>query len=585
MREMALRPMRRRARLIPNGWAVFAFGVAAFAVLPIVVILTTAMENTGALWSHVVVGILPQATRTTLTLLFGTAVLVTVIGTGCAWLVTAYRFRGRAFLEWGLLLPLAVPTYIMAYAYMDVLSPLGFVQGVIRDLLGYSSPREFRLPDIRAMWGAITLFGFVLYPYVYLTTRMMFLTQAANLVEASRTLGASRSAVFWRVALPLARPAIAVGVSLALMETLNDIGASQFLGVRTLTASVYTTWIVRNDLAGATQIATAMLVFVVALIWLERFARRRQRYATNAQRSRAMAARPLSGAKGALAFAVGFLPIFIGFVGPASYLLTAAIRRIEFAGISPHIVRATINTVSVSAAATVLVLVAGFVVAYASRIRPGPWTGSFLRLSTLGYAVPGTVLAIGILIPVAALDRFIDRSASEWFGLSTGLLFMGSGCALVYAYTARFLAISSGGIEAGLSRIATSYDHAARTLGHTSTGALLRVHLPLSRTALTATGLLVFVDCMKELPATLLLRPLNFESLATLLYGEAARGTYEDAALAALVIVVIGMLPVTLLARVGTSSSDPVALADGAQDGRSGRRIFWKTSGRRSVST
>lgn len=528
-----------------------AFAAAALALLPVATIGVTAIADTGTLWSHVLANILPQAAWNTAILLLGTGLIATCVGTGAAWLVSAYDFRGRGVLEWALLLPLAVPTYIMAYAYLDVLSPLGPIQGALRWVLGYSSPREFRLPDIRAMWGAIGVFGFVLYPYVYLTTRAMFLTQAANLVEISRTLGVTRSGVFWRVGLPLARPAIAVGVSLALMEALNDVGAAQFLGIRTLTASVYTTWIVRTDLAGAAQIAIAMLVVVIALIVFERWARRNQRFAASAQRARPMPPRRLDGVKGLGAFALGFLPILIGFAGPAIYLVVAAIRRIEFAGISPALVRATLNTISVSAIATAVVLVLGFTIAYAARIEPGRKTSIAARIATLGYAVPGTVLAIGILIPVAAFDRTLDGLMRNWFGVSSGLLLLGSGAALIYAYTARFLAISAGGIEAGLSRIPASYDHASRTLGQGATGTLFRVHLPLSRTALTAAGLLVFVDCMKELPATLLLRPLNFESLATLLYGEAARGTYEDAALAALIIVVIGILPVVLLARMG----------------------------------
>ena len=550
-------PSIRRRHLGSGSWVLVALAVAVLAMLPVATIAVIAMADTGDLWSHVVVYVLPQAVRNTLTLLAGTAVIATVVGAGTAWLVTAYDFRGRGVLEWALLLPLAVPTYIMAYAYLDVLSPLGPVQGLIRDILGYSSPREFRLPDIRAMWGAILVFGFVLYPYVYFTTRAMFLTQAANLVEVARTLGSSRRGVFWRVALPLARPAIAVGVSLALMEALNDIGAAQFLGVRTLTASVYTTWIIRHDLPGAAQIALAMLVFVVTLILLERWARRNQRYALSAQRARPMVPVRLRGPAGLAALALGTLPILIGFLGPALYLALEAWKRVQFAGISPFIWRAAVNTVTLSAMATVVVLAAGFVVAYGARLRPGPMTASLLRISALGYAVPGTVLAIGILVPVAAFDRFVDASAREWLGHSTGLLILGSGAALIYAYAARFLAIASGGVEAGMTRIPISLDHAARTLGQSPGGTLLRVHLPLSRTALTAAGLLVFVDCMKELPATLLLRPLNVETLATLLYGEAIRGTYEEAAIAALVIIVIGILPVVLLARTGRAAPAP----------------------------
>lgn len=554
MSQIAQTRFKRRHHIAINPWTALACAAAGLALLPILTIALTALADTGALWGHVLVHVLPQSAWNTLLLLVGTGIIATCVGTGAAWIVSAYDFRGRGVIEWALLLPLAVPTYIMAYAYLDILSPLGPVQGAIRSVLGYSSPREFRLPDIRSMWGAILVFGFVLYPYVYLTARAMFLTQAANLVEVSRTLGVSRNAVFWRVALPLARPAIAVGVSLVLMEVLNDVGAAQFLGIRTMTASVYTTWIIRTDLAGAAQIALAMLVIVIALLVMERWARRNQRFASNAQRARPMVPEKLTGFKEVITLGLGLTPILIGFAGPALYLIIAAIRRIEFAGVSAPLVRATLNTVSVSALAMLVVLVLGFATAYAGRLRPGRMSAALARMATLGYAVPGTVLAIGILVPVATFDRTLDGFLRQNFGWSTGLLLLGSGVALVYAYTARFLAISTGGIEAGLSRIPPSFDHASRTLGQSATGTMLHVHLPLSRTAIVAAGLLVFVDCMKELPATLLLRPLNFETLATLLYGEAARGTYEDAALAALILVLIGILPVVLLARTGRAT-------------------------------
>lgn len=547
------RPRRRHFSI--NVWAAGAFAAAALALVPILTIALTAMADTGGLWSHIVQFVLPQATWNTLVLLAGSGLIATIVGTGAAWLVTAYDFRGRWFLEWGLLLPLAVPTYIMAYAYLDILNPLGPVQGALRWMLGYSSPRQFRLPDIRAMWGAILVFGFVLYPYVYLTARAMFLTQAANVIEVARTLGVPRSGIFWRVALPLARPAVAVGVSLALMEVLNDVGASQFLGVRTLTATVYTTWIVRTDLAGASQIAISMLAIVLAMLVFERWARRKQRFASTAQNARQMQRQRLRGPAALLAFVLGVLPVAIGFAGPALYLIVAAIRRIEFAGFSSALVRATINTVSVSAMATLVIVFIGFALAYAARLHRSIWTESAMRVASLGYAVPGTVLAIGILVPVAAVDRTLGNLWHAWTGLPGTLLLLGSGAALIYAYATRFLAISVGGIDAGLSRIPPAYDYAARTLGRSASGTLFAVHLPLSRSALIAAGLLVFVDCMKELPATLLLRPLNFESLATLLYGEAARGTYEDAALAALIIVAIGILPVILLARASSRST------------------------------
>lgn len=543
-------PKRRRFAIRGAGWVVAAAVIAALVLVPVGALIWQALLGSDGLWAHLAAYVLPHALGQTAMLMAGVGLLVTVIGTGAAWLVTAYDFPGRRLLEWALLLPLAVPTYIVAYAYLDLLHPLGPVQSVIRDLLGYDSPRDFRLPDIRSMSGAILLLGLVLYPYVYLPTRAMFMTQAASLVEVSRTLGTSPRQIFWRVALPLARPAIAVGVSLALMETLNDIGASEFLGVRSLTISIYTTWVTRSDLPGAAQISLALILLVVALVSLERWARRRQSYTAGARRARQFRPQRLTGARATLAFTAGAIPVIFGFLTPALFLTVEAWKRFQFAGLSDRLLVEARNTFLLSAAATVAVLICGLIIAYASRILPHRGMLLLGRIASLGYAMPGTVLGLGVLIAVANLDRLIDRTAQDWFGFSTGLILIGSGLALGYAYLARFLAISVGSIEAGLSRIPRSYDNAARTLGHGPAATLRRVHLPLSRTAIAAAGLLVFVDCMKELSATLMLRPLNFETLATHLYGEAARGTYEEAALAALAIVVVGVLPVILLARV-----------------------------------
>ena len=536
-------------------WLLAAILIAALVATPILALLWQALQGSSGLWPHLLAYVLPQAFLQTGMLLVGVGILVTILGTSTAWLVTAYDFPGRRLLEWALLLPLAVPTYIIAYAYLDLLHPIGWVQTTIRAALGYTSPRDLRLPDIRSMAGCIVLLGFVLYPYVYLTTRAMFLTQAANLVEVSRTLGTKRNQVFWKVALPLARPAIVVGVSLALMEALNDIGASEFLGVKTLTVSVYTTWVTRSDLPGAAQIALVMLSLAVALVSVERWARRRQRYSSSAQKARSFAPHRLGPVSGLAALALGLIPVFIGFVAPASYLAVEAWKRFRFAGLSPRLLSETVNTVTLSAIATLAVLLFGVVVAYAARSLPGRITAALQRISAIGYAMPGTVLAIGILVPVAALDRMIDQTALDWLGASTGLLLIGSGTALGYAYVARFLAIAVGSLEAGFSRLPRSFDHAARSLGQNVTGTFRHVHLPLSKPFLAAAGLLVFVDCMKELSATLLLRPLNFETLATHLYGEAARGTYEEAAIAALAIVIVGTLPVIVLARIGRLKS------------------------------
>jgi len=545
----ALPVAARRRRADP--WLLAAAAVAVLVAAPLVALGFVAARGSENLWAHLAENVLAAALGDTLMLLAGVGVLTAALGTGGAWLVTAHDFPGRRVLDWALLLPLAVPTYIVAYAYLDVLHPVGPVQTLLRALLGFESPREWRLPDVRSMAGCIVLLGFVLYPYVYLTTRALFAMQSASLIYAARTLGAGPAAVFFRVALPFARPAVAVGMSLALLEALNDIGAAEFLGVRTLTVSVYTTWVTRSDLPGAAQIALAMLLVVVALIALERWARGHRGYANDAQQAQPLVRRRLRGVRGLAAAAACALPVAVGFLVPAAYLLVETIERLRFAGLSPAIPREVLNTVGIAAIATALTVVVALPVVYAVRLRRGPAAGALLRTASLGYAVPGTVIAIGLLPIVTGVEAAVDSLATTLVGVSTGLVLLGTGAAIVYAYAARFMAVAAGSIEAGFGRISPSLDGAARTLGASARGVLWRVHLPLLKPALAAGALLVFVDCMKELPATLLLRPLGFETLATHLYGEAVRGTYEDAAIAALLIVAVGLVPVIVLVRMG----------------------------------
>ena len=532
-----------------TGWQLAAILIAALVLLPVAALIGFAMQGSVGLWPHLFRNVLANALAQTAMLLAGVGLIVASLGTVTAWLVAGFDFPGRRFFGWALLLPLAVPTYIIAYAYLDILHPVGPVQSLLRDILGYSSPREFRLPDIRSMTGCILLLGFVLYPYVYLPVRALFATQAANLLEASRTLGAGPLRVFWRIVLPLARPAIAVGMALALMETLNDIGAAEFLGVRTLTVSVYSTWINRTDLPGAAQIALVMLLIVVSLVLIERRARRGQLYAASARRHVPLARVRLHGLPAWAATIFCALPVLVGFAAPAAYLIRQAWRRVAFSGIPPRIWTEAGHTAALALAATLVAVGLGLVISAAPRLNPNRVTRGAARVSTLGYAVPGTILAIGLLPVITFTDRQISAMLGLFMESAPQLILLGSGAALVYAYVARFLAIASGGIEAGMTRIPISLDHAARSLGQHPTGVFRHVHLPLSRASMAAAGLLIFVDCVKELPATLLLRPLNIETLATHLYGEAARGTYEDASIAALLIVLIGMLPVALLSR------------------------------------
>lgn len=543
---------RKRAR--GASWAVAVTAVALAPAITVLSLVLTAFDGAWADWPNLIRYVLPNAALQSVTLLIGVGAFVAAVGCGAAWLVTAYEFPGRRTLSWLLLLPLAIPTYVVAYAYLDLTHPLGPLQAALRALLGYAGPREFRLPDIRGMTGCILLLGLVLYPYVYLAVRATFLTQSASLVEAARTLGVPRRAVFWRVALPLARPALALGISLALMEALNDIGASEFLGVKTVTVSVYSTWVTRSDLPGAAQIALAMLIVVLALVALERWGRRRQRFAAGARSARPFMPRRLVGAKAALALSIGALPVLFGFGLPVAHIANEAFKRLSFAGLSGSIVQEVLNTVVIATVATTVVVLFGALAAYAARVRPDRPMKFAARVAAIGYAIPGAVVVIGLLGPIAAIDGAIASTGSA-LGYATGLAMIGSGAALALAYTVRFLAIGVGGAEAGLARVPLALDGAARTLGEGPSGAFLRVHLPLAKSAIAAAALLVFVDVMKELPATLLIRPLNFETLATHLYAEAARGTYEDGAVAALIIVAVGILPVILLSRIGATGA------------------------------
>jgi iron(III) transport system permease protein len=546
---------RHRARTPrSDAWWLVASGlVLAVVLMPLAGLIYFAARGADeGVWAHLVANVLPHAIRTTVLLLAGVGAMVATIGVGTAWLVTMHRFPGRRVFEWALLLPLAVPTYIIAFAYLDVMHPVGPVQTTLRELIGIDRPRDLWFPEIRSPSGCIFLLGVVLYPYVYLPVRALFLMQSAATLDVARTLGAGPMRVFWRVAIPLARPAIAVGVSLALMEALNDIGASEFLGVRTLTVSIYTTWTMRMSVEGAAQIALVMLSVVFALILLERWARRRQRFFAHARRDHAPTPRPLRGIPALGATLACFLPIGFGFLIPASYLVVETWRRVRFAGMPDALLDWIANSVTLAAAATIVAILVGLLLAYSVRLSRHPAAPAMVRVASIGYAVPGTVLAVGLLVPLASFDNQVDAFMRATFGISTGLILTGSGAALVLAYVLRFLAISAGGIESGLAKVSPHLDMAARSLGRRPATILATIHLPLLRPAMASAAALVFVDCMKELPATLLLQPFNFTTLSTALYGEAKRGTYEDGAIAALAIVAVGLIPVVILASVNS---------------------------------
>ncbi|MDP2622147.1 MAG: iron ABC transporter permease [Hyphomicrobiales bacterium] len=529
-------------------WGAAVLVLSLIALVPLFALGVMAFGPSANIWPHLLATVLPGALRDTLWLMLGVGLISLILGTGTAWLVTMCRFPGRGVLEWLLLVPLAVPTYISAYCWVEVMDYAGPVQSALRALFGWHDATQYWFPEIRSLPGAVAVMSSVLYPYVYLTARASFLAQSVCVLDVSRTLGHNAWSTFREVALPLARPALVAGVTLALMETINDIGAVEFFGVRTLTVTIYATWLGRGSLAGAAQLAAVLLVFVFFLIWLERYSRRRQRFHHTSSKYHPLPHTQLAGARALMATLACAVPVLLGFAVPAFVLAVYAAARLSDALGGGYLTLAR-NSLTLSLAAALLSVAAGIVLVYARRLTRSRLVHGLTRTAVIGYAVPGTVLAVGILVPLASLDNAVDAWTRSAFGVSTGLLLSGSAFAIVLAYTIRFLAVSHGAIEAGLGKVSPNLGMIARTLGRSPGRALREVHLPLIRPALVAAGLLVFVDSMKELPATILLRPFNFETLATHVYSFASLERFEDAALAALTIVAVGLVPVVLLNR------------------------------------
>ena len=547
-------PLQRWPARLLWRWQASAIGsvavaAAALAVAPLLSLVVLAFGDTGDLWVHLARYVIPPALVQTALLLAGVAALTIVVGTGTAWTVTTFTFPGRDALTWLLPLPLAIPTYIVAYVYVDILDALGPVQSTLRAIFGWRSAADYHFPNIRSLGGAILLFSFVLYPYVYLAARAMFQTQGRLFSEAARMLGAQPWELARRITFPLARPAIAVGTALALLETLNDIGASEYLGVQTLTLSIFTTWLNRGSLPGAAQMACLLLVIVAALIVLERRGLQRRGFAALGIDGQLASRITLAGAGRWVAAGACFLPVVLGFLLPAGYLLREVAGRGLLAGFDTNLVRYTLTTVALASTATAITLVMGFLAVAALRYTKRPAIAGCVNIAGIGYAVPGTVLALGLLSPLVLVDNALDALSRATTGQGIGLLLTGSAAALVIAYVIRFLAIAIGFAQAGFARIALELDDVARMLG-AGPGTLARtIHLPLARPAIWGAALLVFVDCLKELPATLLLRPLNVETLSTHIYQFATRGSFEQGSLAALIIVAVGILPVVRITQ------------------------------------
>ncbi len=519
--------------------------VSALVSLPVIVVLSFVFHPAGEVWRHLAHTVLPLYVRNSAVLMLGVAVGTLGLGVTTAWLTTMCTFPGRRAFEWALLLPLAIPAYIIAYTYTGMLDFAGPVQTFLRESFSWSRD-DYWFPEIRSLGGAIVMFSLVLYPYVYLLARAAFLEQSPYAIDVSRTLGCSTWSSFFRVSLPAARPAIIAGLSLALMETLADFGTVQYFGVPTFTTGIFRTWFGLGDSGAAAQLAVVLLTFVFILLAAERWSRKRAGFYHVGNRSRPLGIYQLTNGKAWLAFSVCTFTVAFGFLVPALQLSLWAIKTAAEM-VDASFLKLLTNTLGLAAATAFIAVLLALYLAYGRRAHGTVPVRMAVRLAGMGYAVPGIVIALGVMLPFAWLDNTVDGWLRSHFNVSSGLLLSGTLVALMLAYQVRFLALSLQTVESGLAKITPVIDEAGRSLGCKASELVRRVHVPMLRGSLLTAALLVFVDVMKELPATLVLRPFDFNTLAVRAYELATDERLEDASTAALSIVAAGLVPVIVL--------------------------------------
>ncbi|WP_017325318.1 iron ABC transporter permease [Synechococcus sp. PCC 7336] len=542
-------------RIAPNGWTAAVMAIALLFSIPVWVVLGNIFAPTGEIWQQLASTVLPRYIRNSIWLMLGVGSGAAAIGVATAWLVSLCRFPGSQVFEWALLLPIAAPAYVLAYTYTDVFDVSGPVQSAIRAWTGWG-PRDYWFPPIRSLGGAIAMLVLVLYPYVYLPTRIAFLKRSRSLLEASLSLGCGPWRTFWTVALPLARPAIAGGVALVLMETLNDFGTVQFFGVDTFTTGIFRTWFGLGEPVAAAQLAALLLMFIFGIFMLERRSRGRMRYEQQSAGRLLPPSHDLSGWRAAAAFLTCAIPVGLGFLLPGGVLLNWSVRQARL-GLGRGFWGYVANTAMVASLTSLLAVAIALLIAYGLRLQRNSVMRFAARFATMGYAVPGSVIAVGVLIPMAGLDNAIDAWMRNTFNFSTGLLLSGTIAGLVFAYLVRFLSVSFNTIESSLVRIQPSLDDAARSLGYSPIATLTQVHAPLIASGLFSAAMLVFVDVVKELPATLVLRPFNFDTMAVRVFRLASDERLAQSAPGALAIVVVGMIPAIFLILTVLRSRSP----------------------------
>ncbi len=525
-----------------------AVAIAVLAAVPVASVgFNLFAGGTSATWAHLAQTVLADYVQNSLLLCLGVGLGVAIFGVATAWLTAMHEFPGRRFFEWALVLPLAVPAYVMAYVYTDFLQFVGPVQTALRETFGWSHG-DYWFPDIRTLPGAVLMFVCVLYPYVYLLARNAFIERAGGMLEAARTLGLGPWRAFFTVSLPLARPAVATGVALALMETLADYGTVAYFAVNTFTTGIYRAWFSLGDRIASAQLAAMLLGFVLLLVVGERLSRGRARYHNTTGRHRPHPGARLGGGAAFLAFGACILPLGLGFLLPAGLLLKMALTEGD-AQFGTRFLLLSRNSFVLAGVTAFIAVGFSLLLAYSARQSRTLLTRGLNRLVGMGYAVPGAVIAVGVLIPVTRLDNWLAAQWQDWLGTNPGLLLTGGIAALVYAYLVRFLAVALQTVGASLAKITPAMDDASRSLGAGQGETLRRVHVPILRGSLFTAGLLVFVDVMKELPATLVMRPFNFDTLATQAYTLASDERLAEASTAALAIVGVGLLPLIALSR------------------------------------
>ncbi|MDJ0881512.1 MAG: iron ABC transporter permease [Gammaproteobacteria bacterium] len=521
--------------------------VAVVFSIPILTIASSIFEPSGENWTHLKETVLGEYLLNSALLVLGVSLGTLLLGVSTAWLTAMCRFPGKSFFVWLLLLPLAMPAYIIAYTYTGMFDFAGPVQTLIRDWTGLRYG-QYYFPEIRSLGGAMTMLSLVLYPYIYLLARAAFLEQSVCVLEVSRTLGCGPWCSFYRVALPLARPAIVAGLSLALMETLADYGTVAYFGLGVFTTGIFRTWFGMGDSVAAAKMASLLLFFVFALIVMERVSRKRAQYHHTSNKYSELPEYRLGGLRALGAFIICLVPVFFGFLLPAGQLSVWAIETYPYM-VDESFITLTLHTILLGIAAAILSVILALFLAYGRRMLPTKSVMASIRVAAIGYAIPGTVIAVGIIIPFAWLDVQINQFLETTLGISIGLLFSGSLFAVMFAYLVRFLAVSLQTVESGLGKIKHSMDDAARSLGYRPRDTLFKVHIPLMKGSVLTALLIVFVDVMKELPATLILRPFDFNTLAVRAFELASDERLADSSTAALMIVLVGLLPVIFLSK------------------------------------